>query len=739
MTPRQNWMLEALRAAGVDADYDEEFDRVEYRFEDVATVEPSRRVVLKTLGAGLMIAVASDLASGQQQRRGGGRGGSFDREAASIAARVHIGADGSLSVMTGKVECGQGARVELTQAAAEELRVSFDRVALVMGDTSLTPDDGGTYGSLSTPRTVPAIRLGCASARALLAALAARRLGVDVATIDVQDGLAKDPKTGQTVSYADLARDAEAAVGLARLPSADAPLTPVDNWKTMGRTIPRPTGRDIITGSHVYPSDLARPGMLYGKILRAPRFGAKLKDVDIGPAQAMPGVVVVRDGDFVGVAAPRSAKAREALAAIAETAEWTTESHPPSAELPQYLRENADGGIPPSPFRDELARADKVLKRSYDVAYIQHAPMETRAAVAEWDGGEVTAWVGTQVPFGVRSEVARAFGLPVNKVRVIVPDFGGGFGGKHSGEYVVEAARLAKAAERPVSVVWTREEEFTWALFRPAAAIEAEASLDAEGRIVTWRYLNINSGGAQVQTPYRVGKSDAKFIPSKAPLRHGSYRALSTTANTFGRECFMDELAELAGQNPLEFRLNHLDDPRLRTVLEEAAKRFDWPSRSKSSGAGKGAGLACGFDKGGYVAACASVSVDQKKGTIRVDHVCQVYECGKIINPGNLLAQVQGAIIMGLGAALRESTEFADGVIQNASFGEYRVPRFADVPMLDIHLLDRPEVPSAGAGETPITVIAPAVANAVYNATGLRIRHMPIRLPGAKDEPVAAS
>ncbi len=178
---------------------------------------------------------------------------------------------------------------------------------------------------------------------------------------------------------------------------------------------------------------------------------------------------------------------------------------------------------------------------------------------------------------------------------------------------------------------------------------------------------------------------------------------------------------------------------RQRTVLEEAAKRFDWPSRSKSSGAGKGAGLACGFDKGGYVAACASVSVDQKKGTIRVDHVCQVYECGKIINPGNLLAQVQGAIIMGLGAALRESTEFADGVIQNASFGEYRVPRFADVPMLDIHLLDRPEVPSAGAGETPITVIAPAVANAVYNATGLRIRHMPIRLPGAKDEPVAAS
>lgn len=742
MTPRRDWMAEALRTAGVNADYDEPVDLIDYRFENLSPFEPSRRVVLKALGTGLLITVAADMARGQQPQRGGGRrgGGPGGRGAALVAARVHIGKDGSLAVLTGKIECGQGARVELAQAAAEELRVPFERVELVMGDTAITPDDGGTYGSLSTPLTVPAIRLGCASARALLAALAARRFGVDVASIDVQDGLAKDPKTDRTVSYADLAGDAEAAAEFERAPVGDAALTPVNDWKTMGRSIPRPTGRDIVIGAHVYPSDLVRPGMLYGKVLRAPRFGAKLKNVDLSAAEQMPGVVVVRDGDFVGVAAKTTARAREALEAIAATAEWTVEPHPSSAELPEYLREHAEGGIPPNPFGDEVAKAPKSLKQSYDVAYIQHAPLETRAAVAEWVDGSVTAWVGTQVPFGVRGEVARAFGLADDRVRVIVPDFGGGFGGKHSGEYAVEAARLAKTAGKPVSLVWTRAEEFTWALFRPAAAIEVEASLDAEGKIATWRHLNINSGPGQVQTPYRVGKSDARFIPSKAPLRHGSYRALATTANTFGRECFMDELAALAGQDPLEFRLNHLDDPRLRAALEEAARRFDWPSRSQTSEPGKGAGLACGYDKGGYVAACALVSVDQGAGTIRVDHVCQVYDCGKIINPGNLLSQVQGAIIMGLGAALRESIEFDGGVIQNASFGAYRVPRFADVPTtLDVHLIDRPDVPSAGAGETPITVIAPAVANAVFRATGLRIRRMPIRLPNAKNEPATAA
>ncbi|MGE3822095.1 MAG: molybdopterin cofactor-binding domain-containing protein, partial [Isosphaeraceae bacterium] len=319
------------------------------------------------------------------------------------------------------------------------------------------------------------------------------------------------------------------------------------------------------------------------------------------------------------------------------------------------------------------------------------------------------------------------FGLSDDRVRVIIPDFGGGFGGKHSGECAVEAARLARAAGKPVRLVWTRAEEFTWAQFRPAAVIDAEASLDADGNLTSWFFINVNSGANEIQTPYRVPRNRGVFVPSEPPLRHGSYRALATTANTFGRECFMDELAAAAGRDPLEFRLAHLDPGRLRDVLEEAARRFDWAGRSRKNEPNVGVGLACGLDKGSFVAACVEVATDPEENTFVVRNVCQAYECGKIVNPANLRNQVQGAIVMGLGPALREEIRFEGGVILNAAFSRYRVPRFADVPRLDVHLLDRPDLPSVGAGETPLIVIAPAIANALAAVDGRRSRSMPIR------------
>jgi isoquinoline 1-oxidoreductase len=296
----------------------------------------------------------------------------------------------------------------------------------------------------------------------------------------------------------------------------------------------------------------------------------------------------------------------------------------------------------------------------------------------------------------------------------------------------------------------------------------AEAGLDSAGKITSWHFLNINSGPSAVETPYRIAQARSQFVPSDPLLRQSSYRALASTANVFARECFIDELAAAAGHDPLEFRLAHLDNPRLRAVLEEAAKRFGWPaaaardiagraaaahspspstgeSRGEGDGATKdrngtnsaespkdagsltGTGLACGTEKGSFAAACAEVAIDRESNRIKVTRVSQVFECGKIVNPGNLLSQVQGAIIMGLGAALREEIRFENGKITNAAFSKYRVPRMDDVPELDIHLLDRPDLPSAGAGETPIVVIAPAVANAVSRATGKRVREMPMR------------
>ena len=393
------------------------------------------------------------------------------------------------------------------------------------------------------------------------------------------------------------------------------------------------------------------------------------------------------------------------------------------------MRKHARGEASKNPYAEELANADKTLKQTYNGSYVQHTPMETRAAVAEWDGDKLTVWTGSSNSFGCRGELVRAFHVPESGVRVIVPDYGGGFGGKHTGEAAVEAARLARAAGKPVSLKWTRQEEFTWAYFRPAAVIDAEASLDAKGTITSWHFININSGPSAVNTPYRTGKSDCRFVQSESPLRQSSYRALAATANNFARECFMDELAAAAGMDPLDFRLAHLDNPRLRAVLEEAAKQFNWRERVQQKQPGVGFGLACGTEKNSVVAACAEIAVDAAKNSISVRRVCQAFECGAILNPANLTSQVQGCIVMGMGPALREEMRFENGAITNATFKHYLVPRFSDLPEIDVHLLDRPDMPSAGAGETPIIAIAPAIANAVFHATGQRINSMPIRMP----------
>jgi isoquinoline 1-oxidoreductase len=354
-------------------------------------------------------------------------------------------------------------------------------------------------------------------------------------------------------------------------------------------------------------------------------------------------------------------------------------------------------------------------------------------AVAEWQDGKLTVWTGTQNPFGYHGELARTFRLSTDQVRVVVPDFGSGFGGKHTGEAAVEAARLALAAQRPVSLRWTREEEFTWACFRPAALIDVEASLDGRGALTSWHFINVNSGPAAIDTPYRVPQARSRFVASDAPLRQGSYRALAATANNFAREAFLDELAAAAGADPLDFRLAHLENDRLRAVLQAAAARFSWRQRVQEKQPEVGVGLACGTEKGSYVAACVEVAVDRALGQIQVRRVCEVFECGAILNPENLRTQVLACILMGLGPALREEIRFENGRLLNPNFDDYQVPRFRDVPELDIHLLNRPDLPSAGGGETPIIAVAPAIANAVFHATGVRIRAMPIRLPPAPD------
>ena len=699
-----------------EINYDDLLEPIHYHFN----FELDRRSFVQVLGAGVLVTIVAGPTLAQQRRGGGGGGGFMGGPPATIAARIHVADDGTLTVLCGKVDGGQGARCEVAMAAAEELRVPVERMQVILSDTGLTPNDGMTADFFG---------FGAAAFRQLCIEQAAKQWGVEPTTVEVADGKVTEPSSRRSFSYSELAKNEDVIKQLVAQPSGSSHLTNVAQWKVLGTPQFAPTARDKITGAHKYPPDVKRPGMLYGAMLRSPTYKGKLSSVDVSPAKAMDDVIVVKDDQFVGVVAPTSFRARQAIEALVATAKWENTSIPSSKELFDYLREHADAGALVNPYADDVKDAPKSIKQEYHVPYAQHAPLEPRTALAEWADGNLTVWTGSQNPFGVKGELQQAFKLGDDAVRVIVPDFGSGYGGKHTGEVAVEAARLAKEAGKPVMLRWTREEEFTWAYFRPAGVLLAEASLDAENKLATWHFINISSGPSSVEMPYKVPKKNAKFVRSQPPLRGGSYRALAATANNFARESFMDELADAAGADPLEFRLANLENPRMRAVLEESAKQFDWTKKVADRAPNRGVGLACGTDKGSFVAACVEIAIDPDTKEIAVRHVCEAFECGKIMNPENLRNQVEGAVTMGLGPALREAMEFdADGTIQNASFRQYRVPHFSDVPTIDVHFLDRPDLASAGAGETPIIAVAPAIANAVFHATGTRIRQMPIKL-----------
>jgi isoquinoline 1-oxidoreductase len=371
-----------------------------------------------------------------------------------------------------------------------------------------------------------------------------------------------------------------------------------------------------------------------------------------------------------------------------------------------------------------LAAGEKKVQQAYTIAYVQHAPLEPRAAVAQWQDGKLTVWTGSQRPFGVKEELAQAFRVPQSNVRVLIPDTGSAYGGKHSGEAAIEAARLAKAADKPVKLIWTREEEFTWAYFRPAGVAEVSCAAKSDGTITAWEFHNYNSGPSAIRTPYNIANQRIQFHATEAPpLRQGSYRGLAATFNHFARESAMDELAREVGMDPLAFRLKNLNDDRLIAVFKAAAERFGW-SNAKSTKT-RGFGLAGGFEKGGYQATFAEVALGGPE--IVVKRVVTAWDCGPIVNPDGVRNQIMGAIVQGLGGALFETVHFDRGKVLNPHFEQYRVPRFSDTPEIDIVVIDRKDVPPFGAGETPIMGVAPAIANAIHAATGNRIRTMPLQ------------
>jgi len=710
-------------------------ERYEFFAPSAYHFEFDRREFFRIFGCGLVIVCVLPEASAFQEsgRRGFGRGEQLPQK---ISAWLHIGENGTVTVNTGKVEMGQNIRTSLTQAVAEELRVSPGSIRMVMGDTDLTPYDMGTFGSRTTPTMSPQLRRASAAALDALFDLAAKTWNADRAKLVAADGAITDPSTARSVKYGELLKGQE----LAQVIPAEDPLVPAAQWKVMGTSLPKVDGRDFVTGTHKYASDLKLPGMLHGKILRPSSFGATLASLDTKTAEAMKDVTVVHDGDFVGVAAPTVELASRAVASIA--AEWKSSPQPSRKELFEYLKQNPaasngferGGAHKMGDVAAGLASADTHSEQTYTVAYIAHTPLAPRAAVAEWKDGKLSVWTGTQRPFGVRTELADAFHIPEDHVRVQMPDAGGGYGGKHTGECAIEAARLARAAGRPVKLVWTREEEFTWGYFRPAGVIEAKGGVRRDGTITAWEFHNYNSGSAAIGTPYDIPNQHIEFHATKSPLRQGSYRSLAAAENHFARESFMDELATLAKMDPLEFRLKNLKDERLRAVLEAATKKFGWQS-AKSSPT-QGFGLACGVEKAGYVATCAEVAIERPSSfsvaQVRIVRIVTAFDCGAVVNPDHLRNQIEGANVMGIGGALFEAIDFENGKILNAHLSAYRVPRFGDTPKIEVVLVDRKDLPSAGAGETPIVGLAPAVGNAIFAATGVRLRSLPMAPNGIK-------
>ncbi|HEV2883875.1 MAG TPA: molybdopterin cofactor-binding domain-containing protein, partial [Pyrinomonadaceae bacterium] len=513
-------------------------ERYELAVGPVYHFELVRRDFLKTLGGGIFIVTALRGVRAQDESGGarrGPRGGTLPQE---IGAWLHIGDDGVITAYTGKVEVGQDIRTSLSQAVAEELRAPVESVRLVMGDTELTPFDAGTFGSRTTPAMNPQLRKAAAAAREMLIDLAASQMKVERGSLVVAGGRITHPSTNQSLSFGQLSKGQK----LMRAIGEGVLITPPDKWEVAGKSTPKVSGRTIVTGEHRYTSDMKRPGMLYGKVLRPVTFGATLSSVDVKAAEGMTGVTVVRDSNFVGVTAPSRELASRAVAAI--RAEWKTTPQPSAREIFDYFKKNASddsgrGGrsnYERGSIAEGLAAAHQKIEGKYTVAYIAHAPLEPRAALAEWADGKLTVWTGTQRPFGVRGELAEALRIPEAQVRVIVPDTGSAYGGKHTGEAAVEAARLAKAAGRPVKLVWTREEEFTWAYFRPAGLIEVKSGVTRDGLITAWDFHNYNSGTAGIRTLYEIPHQQIKFHAVDSPLRQGSYRDIDEMGIELCRE-----------------------------------------------------------------------------------------------------------------------------------------------------------------------------------------------------------
>jgi nicotinate dehydrogenase subunit B len=682
-----------------------------------------------------------------------------------LDAWIRIDADGTITVFTGKAELGQGIKTALIQIAAEELIVLPGVIHLVTADTAHTPDEGYTAGSHSMQDSGTAIRHAAAQARALMIGAAAARLGLPPGRLHAEGGvvIADD---GRRIGFGDLV--ASQLLHFRATPQSD--LVDPSRHRQIGQPVPRVDLPAKLTGGAVFVQDLRLPKTVHGRVVRPPSYGAALRQLDGAAIERLPGVLkIVRDGSYLAVIAEREYQAIVAMRALAEAAQWDEKPGFPApadlfatlAALPAQtvtVRDNP-GAMPPG---------TKIVAASYRRAYHMHGSIGPSCAVGLFEDGALTLWTHSQGVYPLRAALAQLTGLSPDKVRVIHLEGSGCYGHNGADDAGADAALLALALPgRPVRVQWMREDEHSWEPYGSAMLTRARAAIDPAGKIVAWDYTvrsfphatrpNAGPGGAgnllaarhraqpmaqpapkPIPLPEGGGDRNAtplysipdvrvqyEFVP-EMKLRVSALRSLGAYMNIFSIESFMDELATAAGIDPVDFRLRHLSDPRAREVVTRAAERFGWLAHSQP-GRGNGFAFARYKNLAAYLAVAVEVSIDRETGQVRLMRAVAAVDSGEAVNPDGIKNQIEGGILQSASWTLYESVRFDRTRILSRDWSSYPIMRFPAVPeSVEVYVIDRPGTPFLGTGEAAQGPTAAAIANAIANAAGVRLREVPL-------------
>jgi nicotinate dehydrogenase subunit B len=687
---------------------------------------------------------------------------------------IQINSDGTITVRTGKVEFGQGIKTAIAQIAAEELDVSLGRIRVATTDTDHSPDEGLTVGSMSLETSGRAVRIAAAEARYILLSIAYEELEAPLDRLQVEDGTITDPITGRNTTYWDIfggQRFGRQVTGIGKTKSPES-------FQVVGRSAKRLDLQDKVTGAPIYVHDLEFEKMLHARVVRPPHYAARLVSTDVEAARQMPGVVnVVRDGSFLAVVAKREEQAIQAMEALHASAVWAGDPGlPPQKDLYDHLLRgpaasflvvdgtSTDDSIPAISIPGKAALT---LNATYYRPFQMHASPGPSAAVAHNMDGKLTLWVHSQGVYPIRSSIAPILGMDESKIRVIQTEGSGCYGHNGADDAVLDAALLAREMIGvPISVKWMRKDELTWEPYGPAMVIKMQASLGVNDEVIDWNhdvysYPHLGrprEGSKQsdlvaswhLAEPYEksrrmpihaphIGshrnadplysfprKRIVKHFVPESPLRTSAMRGLGAYGNGFAIESFMDELAHAAGIDPVEFRLRHLSDPRAKAVIQAAAEKSGFHTR-KNLGEGRGRGIAFAQYKNRqcYAAVVVDVRVERGTGLIRLERAVIAADAGQIINPDGLSNQLEGGFVQSASWTLKEQVNFDEHGILAEDWDSYPILGFPDTPVIEVVLINRPEMQALGSGEATQGPTPAAIANAVYDAIGIRLREIP--------------